>query len=182
MKRSLIKASWSLVAAVLVAITLGLLPARSAFAYPGADDLGVVQSCQPGNSVQVSLHWTSYNLGSQWIDVSVNNNNFAPGTYLSNGPFSPTMNLIVVNGAQTGTIIYARINTQTAAGWYPSSTIAFQTLSDCSSTVIVPIPAPPPVIIPVPVPGPIPAPVPVPVPVPVPGQPAPGGPPMVTPY
>lgn len=167
MKRSLLRASWLLAAAALVAISVGLLPTKSALAYPGADDLSIVQTCQPGNSVQVSLHWTTYNLGSQWIDVSVNNNNFAPGTFLSNGPLSPTTNLVVVNGAQTSTTLYARINTQTANGWYVSPTIQFQTLSDCSNTVIVPVPAPAPVIIPVPVP----APVPVPLPYPVPGQP-----------
>ena len=157
-------------------------PAGVALAYPGADNLSVSQQCIGPNEVQVGLSWTAYNQGQQWIDVSLNNNGFAPGTFLSNGPFAPTLSYVVGPGMQTGVTFYVRVNTQTATGWYPSNTLQFQTLADCTTAVIVPLPAP------VPVPVPVPNPVPVPItpgynPPPTNPPPAPpGSPPMVTPY
>jgi hypothetical protein len=168
------------VVATMMAITaLALMPSGSALAYPGADNLSIQQQCQSPNNVQIGLFWTTYNLGEQWVDVSLNNNNFAPGTFLSNGPVAANVDHVVGSGIQTGVTLYVRVNTQTPSGWYSSPTLAFTTISDCSTAVIVPVPAPLPVPVPVPV-GP-----PVVVPVPIPGPPVPvpmPQPPMVTPY
>src|SRR5689334_3095465 len=91
------------VVATMMAITaLALIPSGSALAYPGADNLSIQQQCQSPNNVQIGLFWTTYNLGEQWVDVSLNNNNFAPGTFLSNGPVAANVDHVVGSGIQTG--------------------------------------------------------------------------------
>jgi hypothetical protein len=159
-------------------------PPGNALAYPGADNVTVYQQCAAGNEIQVGMTWTTYNLGAQWIDVSLNDNNFAAGTFVSNGPLAANVSQVVGPHIQPGITLYVRVNTQTSTGWAPSATVAFKTMTDCTNAVIVPVPA----AIPVPVPAPFPVPVPLPItpgynPPPTNPPPAPpGSPPMVTPY
>ncbi len=162
-------------------LAFGALTSRAALAYPGADNLAVQQQCIPGNEVQVTLSWTPYNLGQQWVDVSLTNN-FASGSFISNGPYAPNVSFVTGPGIQTGITLYVRINTSTPTGFVPSSTLQFQTLPDCSSPSIVvlplPVTAPPPPGPPLPPPPGPPGPPPPPPPMPtlVPRPPVPPGP------
>ena len=53
----------------------------AAEAYPGADNFQVVgQECLNANNVRLQMAWTSYNLGAQWFDVSLQNNGWIWGT------------------------------------------------------------------------------------------------------
>jgi len=58
--------------------------------YPGADYVNVAnQTCLSDGTVQINLSWQSYNLGYQWIDLSLTNNGFAQGTFVGIGPVAP---------------------------------------------------------------------------------------------
>jgi hypothetical protein len=111
-------------------------PARSgsgvAEAYPNVDNLGVTgQTCLSDGSVGLSLSWTTYNLGGQWVDLTLFNNGFAPGSFISLGPLSASQNSFTWNGLRPGLLHYLRLNTLTANGWFPTS-ISFTTRGDCA--------------------------------------------------
>jgi hypothetical protein len=103
-----------------------------ALEYPGADNVSVVnQQCLSDGTVQVTVNWQSYNLGPQWIDLSLYNNGFAQGTFIGLGPLSPYSNSQPWGGLLPGNWHYLRVNTLTQYGWYPSQTVSFFTRNDC---------------------------------------------------
>lgn len=76
-----------------------------------------------------TLQWAPANpTGSaQWIDLSLSNNGFAPGTFVSVGPLSPSQSSYFWAALRPGSTHYWRVNTRTAAGWASSSVGSLRT-------------------------------------------------------
>ena len=107
--------------------------------YPGADFVNVVyQQCLGPNQVRVVFTWNSYNMGSQWVDLSLSNNGFFPGTFVGLGPLASNQTTFTWDGILAGLTHFLRVNTLTAAGWSASPTIAFTTRNDCRFVTPVP--------------------------------------------
>lgn len=79
------------------------------------------------NSVRVTFLWGPSKTGSQWLDLSIFNDNFAPGRFVSAGGFGPQLYGFIWPGILQGTTHFARVNTLTTAGWKTSQTLAFYT-------------------------------------------------------
>ncbi|MDP9236467.1 MAG: class A beta-lactamase-related serine hydrolase [Chloroflexota bacterium] len=79
------------------------------------------------NSVQVTFLWAPSRSGNQWLDLSIYNNGFAPGTFITAGGFGPQLYGYIWPGLVQGTTHFARVNTLTTDGWKTSSTLAFYT-------------------------------------------------------
>jgi beta-lactamase class A len=92
------------------------------------------------DAVRTTFLWTPSRSGSQWLDLSVFNNGFAPGTFVSTGALSPAMYGFVWGGMLEGTTHFARVNTLTSAGWQTSETLAFYT-PVCGGGASIPAPA-----------------------------------------
>jgi hypothetical protein len=104
------------------------LSPSSAEAYPGADNFQVTgQECLGPSNVRLYLQWTSYGFGPQWFDVSLQNNNFGPGTFVGAGPIASGQGTFVWEGFVPGARHYLRVNTLTQYGWYVSQTYQFVT-------------------------------------------------------
>lgn len=67
----------------------------------------------------------------QWLDLSTANNGFAPGSFLSEGPFNGSTTSYVWDGIRSGQLHFWRINSQTDNGWEPSETGSF---TPCAAT------------------------------------------------
>src|SRR4051812_29553762 len=148
-------------------------PATPAQAYPGSDGLAVAAGCNPDGTLSVMITWTAYNTGAQWLDLSLYNNGFAPGTFVGFGPVGPNVNFVTWTGILNNTTYYLRMNTQTSTAWYPSETISFTT-SPCPILATIPVVVPDPVFVPVPIVPVVPAPPPI--LIPFPPVPPPAGP------
>jgi hypothetical protein len=104
------------------------LSPSSAEAYPGVDNFQVTgQDCLNSNNVRLYLQWTSYNLGPQWFDVSLQNNGWIWGTFVGAGPIASGQNTFTWDGFVPGARHYLRVNTLTQFGWYESQTYSFTT-------------------------------------------------------
>jgi hypothetical protein len=79
------------------------------------------------HSVRVFFLWGPSRGGGQWLDMSVFNNGFAPGTFVSAGGFNPDTWGFVWQGVRQGTTHFARVNTLTRTGWKTSQTLSFFT-------------------------------------------------------
>lgn len=79
------------------------------------------------NGVRVYFLWTPSGAGQQWLDLSTINDGFAPGTFVSKGPFSSHGWGTIWDGVAQGTTHYARVNTMTERGWMASGTLTFYT-------------------------------------------------------
>jgi hypothetical protein len=96
-----------------------------------AQPINVAQGCSsvtPG-SIRAAFSWTPAAPpgGVQWLDLSLFNNGFAPGTFISVGPLSAGSSSYVWDGLQVGMTHYWRVNTLLAGGWAPSQTGSFAT-------------------------------------------------------
>jgi len=116
---------------VVLAAAFHPLPSAPASAEPlVASQIAVsTQKCEaasPG-SVSAALSWTPARRGQQWLDVSLFNNGFAPGTFVGVGPFPPGTNAFVWSGLRPDSTHFLRINTRSPFGWEPSQTVAFAT-------------------------------------------------------
>jgi hypothetical protein len=78
-------------------------------------------------SVSATLSWVPSRRGEQWLDISLSNNGFAPGTFIGVGPFPPGTDTFVWRGLLPSTAHFLRVNTLSPYGWEPSQTIAFAT-------------------------------------------------------
>jgi hypothetical protein len=99
--------------------------------FPGADNVAIGQECLSNGQVRLRLGWAASNLGPQWVDLSLFNNGWFPGTFLGAGPLPGFQNALLWDGLLPGAWHYVRINTATAFGWQPSPTFAFFTRTDC---------------------------------------------------
>ena len=134
-----------LFSALLIAGSLALTsggiarPGSALAAYPGADNIGVTsQQCLPDGTLGVTFAWTTYNTGSQWVDLSAANNGFVLGTYTTAGPLPYNQNSLTWSELQPSTLYTVRINTLTDYGWFSSSTAAFYTGAACQQAPVEP--------------------------------------------
>jgi hypothetical protein len=84
-------------------------------------------SCLPGGSVRMEVAWNPSGHGVQWLDLSLFNNNFAPGTFIGAGPLSPGQNVLFWDGLLPGRPHFIRVNTASPEGWTPTQTLSFTT-------------------------------------------------------
>lgn len=98
---------------------------------PAAALQGVGQACTGSNpgKVSVAFRWSPAlpSGGAQWVDLSIFNNSFAPGTFLGMGPLPLSQSMVVWDGLQPGTTHYWRVNTLASNGWHPSASGVFTT-------------------------------------------------------
>lgn len=76
---------------------------------------------------QAFLLWTPSRAGTQYLDISIFNNGFAPGTFVGIGPFTPDRWGFIWSDLFQGTTHFVRVNTLTTQGWKSSETLAFHT-------------------------------------------------------
>jgi hypothetical protein len=108
-------------------------------AFPAAElSPHLVFECLPDRSVSVELRWASSFQGPQWLDVSLFDNAFAPGTFAGFGPLPAAATSFATPGLVGGAVYFARVNTLTPDGWAASSTLIFATPADCPSTHLPP--------------------------------------------
>lgn len=121
---------------------------RSPFGWEPSQTFAIVTaSCTPGGAllpyqiavssqechasspagITTTLSWMPSRRGEQWLDISLFNNRFAPGTFVGIGPFPSTASSFAWSGLQPGTTHFLRVNTRSPSGWEPSRTIAFAT-------------------------------------------------------
>jgi hypothetical protein len=93
---------------------------------PAPAQLGFPNTTCFGGGAGVNFNWTPV-VGSviQFLDLSLQDNNFALFTFLGAGPLDPAQNQLAWNGLLNGRPHYWRINTLTADGWVTSATGAF---------------------------------------------------------
>ncbi len=85
-------------------LVLGLVASfrtESASAAP-AQGLVVEQACGTDGRVDVTFFWTSSHTGIQWLDLSLYDNDFAPGTFLGAGSMSQSHQLLPLEWAAAG--------------------------------------------------------------------------------
>jgi hypothetical protein len=135
-----------LIATMLIAIILsaGALLGPRSTADAAVSLLTISQTCStaiPG-TVRVSFSWSGNAPGSQqqWLDLSLANNDWQPGTFLGAGPFSSATTSFTWDGLLPNAVHYVRANQQLPAGnWDPSQTFSFATAS-CATGAFVPVP------------------------------------------
>jgi uncharacterized protein YkwD len=114
--------------ALFVFLASALSPGKTE-ASAGASLLYPRWSCSNGYA-SVVFGWTPSAGVVQWLDISLSNNGFAPGTFLGAGPMSLGQNTLTWNGIKPGFVHYWRVNTLTSAGWVPSATGQFVPCGD----------------------------------------------------
>jgi hypothetical protein len=134
-RRTLLFAFGSLVAVLLAAIAAVGTSERTARAYyaPAQLSTDLFFECQPDGAVRVYLQWSSSNQGLQWLDLSLFDNDFQPGTFLSAGPLPSGQGSLTWDGLVPGAWHVVRVNTLTDAGWAPSEKMLFFTPNDCTA-------------------------------------------------
>lgn len=115
-------------------------PVREGPAFGPGIMVAECRSTSP-TSVRVIFLWTPSRAGQQWLDLSIFNNNWAPGTFIGLGPFGPDAFGFVWDGLVQGTPHFARVNTIGRTGWHTSETLAFYT-PICDGSTAGPAPAP----------------------------------------
>lgn len=90
------------------------------------------QICAPDRTVTVVFRWNPSWGDEQWLDLSLFNNGFVPGTYLGYGPFTGTASGVTWFGLLPNRVHYTRINTRDIYEWEPSTTAVLRT-RDCTS-------------------------------------------------
>jgi hypothetical protein len=136
--------NWLAVSAISLVLAIALLstnagrhqPAASSVAEAAASSVTVVgQQCLTANDVRVAFNWNGLNEGAQWVDLSLTNNGFMPGTFVGLGPIASGQTNFAWDGILGGFTHYLRINTLTAFGWSISPTIVFTTRNDCAFAI-----------------------------------------------
>jgi hypothetical protein len=96
----------------------------------------ISQSCTGDGYVRINLAWGAPMEGAQWVDLSLSNNGFFPGTFIGIGPFGAYDGTGTWSGLQPGLTHFLRINTVNQFGyWTPSQTINFVTRGDCGGFI-----------------------------------------------
>ena len=90
------------------------------------------EDCIPGAIVRMRLQWAPLNAGPQFVDLSLQNNNWEDGTYVGSQPLAASASSLIWDGLVPSQWHYLRVNTQLSDGtWQQSTTIAFITRGDC---------------------------------------------------
>jgi hypothetical protein len=89
--------------------------------------LTVVYDCTSGSRATVTFRWapTSSPGLFQFLDLSLFNNDFAPGTFLGAGPLQGSSQALTWPAILANATHYFRVNTFTIFGWGPSLTGTF---------------------------------------------------------
>ncbi len=87
-------------------------------------------TARPG-AASVTFHWAPADTAQQSLDLSLFNNDFAPGTFIASGPLPSGQAELTWDGLAERKTHYARINALTPTGWRPSPAVPFTTIS-CS--------------------------------------------------
>jgi lipoprotein-anchoring transpeptidase ErfK/SrfK len=101
-----------------------LLPAHAALAAPR---LGIAksQACVTNNAT-VHFDWQAMaGATQQWVDLSVQDNNFAAGTFVGYGPLDGKATSVSWSNLEPGTAAFWRVNARTPSGWVTSETGTF---------------------------------------------------------
>jgi hypothetical protein len=124
MKRRLLLSAITVPGLVLAAVLI--TPARLTAQAP--TPMVVDQWCAPDMTVVAVFRWDAPAPGAmlEWLDLSLFDNGFAPGTFIGVGPFSPPgPGSFMWKGIRPGLIHYYRLNTLASDGWHPSATGVF---------------------------------------------------------
>jgi hypothetical protein len=136
--------NWLAISALSLGLAIALLttnigrqqPATTSVAEAAASAVTVTgQQCLTASDVRVAFNWNGLNEGSQWVDLSLTNNGFIPGTFVGIGPIASGQTSFAWDGILGGFTHYLRINTLTAYGWSISPTIVFTTRNDCALAI-----------------------------------------------
>jgi hypothetical protein len=94
-----------------------------------ARDLDAIVDCRGARAdgARVIFLWGTSRGGPQWLDLSIYNDGFAPGTFVTPPGFGREAWGFVWDGLLQGTTHFARINTLTSQGWKSSATVSFFT-------------------------------------------------------
>jgi hypothetical protein len=100
----------------------------------------VLGACQAGVPVGTFV-WAPASPRSsvQWLDLSLNDNGFAPGTFISAGPFAGDASMYIWAGLTSGLPHFWRINTWDGSAWRASNTKTI--FPRCSSPEAAPAPS-----------------------------------------
>lgn len=98
---------------------------------PGAP-LVTGQGCDgsSANETTALFRWYTIDQGPQWLDLSLLDNGFAPGTFVTVGPIESWWHDFTWSGLTAGRPHFVRVNTLTQSGWRTSPTTTFTT-PDC---------------------------------------------------
>lgn len=97
---------------------------------PAASLQAVTQACSAtAEEAKASFAWSPgvHSGGAQWVDLSLFNNGFAEGTFISVGPLPPATSTLDWAGLRQDSQHYWRVNTLAPDGWHPSATGTFKT-------------------------------------------------------
>ncbi len=139
MKRSSSIAVGSL---LLIALSMVGFQLRAGGTRAATSVLFYSQSCQSDGRVQLRFSWTGNDplVAQQWVDLSLFNNGWQPGTFLGSGPLPATASSLTWNGLIPSAAHFVRVNQLEPTGtWDPSATFYFQTLP-CGASSMVPAP------------------------------------------
>jgi hypothetical protein len=128
-------ASCALVAVAFTGQRLGLPEAHRAF----ADDIAAnfPQAVCFGSTSNVNFSWqVAPGASVQFLDLSLFDNDFRDGTYLSSGAIGPAQNSLIWNGLVVGRAHFWRVTALTPSGWL-SSPIGY--FSPCGNPVLLPV-------------------------------------------
>src|SRR5207244_9655845 len=101
----------ALMAAVAVAGSARFMASPDKAEAAAAYNINVVgQSCTGDGYVRINLAWGAPMEGAQWVDLSLSNNGFFPGTFLGIGPFGAYDGTGTWSGLLPGLVHYLRIN------------------------------------------------------------------------
>jgi hypothetical protein len=92
-------------------------------------------TCAGGSTATVTFSWTPTNPGLQWLDLTLADNGFAPGTFIGVGPLEAGTSSFAWSGLLPGLPHFWRVHTLTDAGWQASETGAFV---PCGNPVLLP--------------------------------------------
>jgi hypothetical protein len=89
-------------------------------------------NCGSNGNAGVDFRWSPISPGGsmQYLDLSLFDNGFAPGTFLGNGPLPGSQQSLSWSGITANLLHYFRINELTPAGWVSSATGTF--LAECT--------------------------------------------------
>ncbi len=127
MKKSLLLVGVLVMAGLSLQLLGGLGAVKTADAAPANSIRINRMTCLSADRVSVEFAWNSSGQGVQWLDLSLFNNGFAPGSFLGGGPLASGQNTLVWDGLLSNTPHYVRVNTLTSLGWEASTTSVFNT-------------------------------------------------------
>jgi len=136
----------AIVAAFILAVALPFARGpKAALAFPAADSVYVSEACNTDGTLQVSVGWTAYDTGQQYLDLA-QGSTFESDNYSSYGPASPGTDSVVWRGFAQTADYAVRIVTATNDGWVASSPVSFTTRS-CPTVIAQPVPFSAPVLV-----------------------------------